>query len=46
MSYELADAKVDDMREGIWTLSRVTFTGAAIVLKSKAAYRNTDFILL
>ncbi len=43
MSYELADAHVDDMHASEWRLNRVTFTGAAILLRSKAAYRNTSF---
>lgn len=45
MSYEMADAHVADMRSKIWTLTRFTFTGAAILLRSKAAYRGTDFKL-
>ena len=45
MSYELADAHVADMRASIWTLTRATFTGAAILLRDKAAYRNTSFRL-
>ena len=45
MSYELADAAVADMRAPIWTLTRATFTGAAILLREKAAYRATDFRL-
>ena len=43
MSYELADARVEDMRTEIWKLTRVTFTGAAILLREKAAYRGTSF---
>jgi len=43
MSYELADAHVADMRAQVWTLTRATFTGAAILLRDKAAYRNTSF---
>jgi hypothetical protein len=43
MSYELADAHVADMRAPIWTLTRATFTGAAILLREKAAYRGTSF---
>ncbi len=43
MSYELADAHVEDMRSSIWKLNRVTFTGAAILLREKAAYRGTSF---
>lgn len=41
MSYEMCDARVRDMREEIWTLTQVTFTGAAILLADKAAYRST-----
>lgn len=43
MSYELADAHVADMRASVWTLTRATFTGAAILLREKAAYRGTTF---
>ena len=43
MSYEIADARVDDLRAEIWKLTRVTFTGAAVLLRDKAAYRATSF---
>ncbi len=43
MSYELADAHVADMRASVWTLTQATFTGAAILLREKAAYRGTSF---
>jgi hypothetical protein len=43
MSYELADAHVADMHSRVWTLTRATFTGAAILLKEKAAYKGTSF---
>jgi hypothetical protein len=43
MSYELADARVEDMRADVWKLTPVTFTGAAILLREKAAYRATSF---
>jgi hypothetical protein len=43
MSYELADARVEDLRADVWKLVRVTFTGAAILLRDKAAYRSTSF---
>lgn len=43
MSYELADAHVEDMRASEWRLTKVTFTGAAILLREKAAYRSTSF---
>jgi hypothetical protein len=41
MSYEIADARIADVRAAIWTLSAVTFTGAAILRRDKAAYRST-----
>lgn len=41
MSYEIADASVADLRAKIWTLTHVTFTGAAILRRDKAAYRDT-----
>ena len=41
MSYEISDASVADTRDKIWTLTRVTFTGAAILRRDKAAYRDT-----
>jgi hypothetical protein len=45
MSYELADAHVEDMSAQVWTLTRATFTGAAILLRDKAAYVGTSFRL-
>jgi hypothetical protein len=41
MSYEVTDVEVADTRASIWTLKRVTFTGAAILRRNKAAYRDT-----
>jgi hypothetical protein len=41
MSYEIADARVADMRAKVWTLTQVTFTGAAILRRDKAAYSET-----
>jgi hypothetical protein len=41
MSYEIADARVADMTAKVWTLTQVTFTGAAILRRDKAAYRDT-----
>lgn len=41
MSYEIADARVADVRAKVWTLTQVTFTGAAILRRDKAAYRDT-----
>jgi len=45
MSYELANAHVADMQAQVWTLTKATFTGAAILLREKAAYRGTSFRL-
>jgi hypothetical protein len=33
------------MHAEVWMLTRATFTGAAILLREKAAYRNTSFEL-
>ncbi len=41
LSYEVTDVRVADMRERVWALSKVTFTGAAILRRDKAAYRDT-----
>lgn len=41
MSYEIADARVADVNASIWQLTEVTFTGAAILRRSKAAYPDT-----
>ncbi|MGO9086558.1 MAG: hypothetical protein ACLQBK_15120 [Candidatus Sulfotelmatobacter sp.] len=41
MSFEVADVTVADLRAHVWTLSRVTFTGAAILRRDKAAYEDT-----
>jgi len=45
MSYELADAQVEDMLADVWTVTRAMFTGAAVLLRDKAAYRGTAFRL-
>lgn len=41
MSYELAAAQIADMKAKIWIITQVTFTGAAILKREKAAYRDT-----
>jgi hypothetical protein len=41
MSYEVTDVLLADARARVWTLTRVTFTGAAILRRSKAAYQDT-----
>lgn len=41
MSYEIADAHIEDMNASVWNIVRCTFTGAALLRRDKAAYRNT-----
>src|SRR5579872_5683911 len=41
MSYEITEARVADIRANVWTLTHVVFTGAAILRREKAAYRET-----
>jgi hypothetical protein len=41
MSYELTDVDVVDRRSRFWILTQATFTGAAILRRSKAAYQDT-----
>jgi len=41
MSYEIAGAQIADTRSTTWVLTKVTFTGAAILRREKAAYRDT-----
>jgi hypothetical protein len=37
LSYEVSDAIVEDMQARVWKLTDVTFTGAALLLRDKAA---------
>jgi len=46
MSYEMHDAHVIDMRAEVYVIDHVTFTGAAVLLREKAAYLKTSFVLL
>ena len=41
MSYEVTGVQVEDQRAKIWALTKVTFTGAAILRRDKAAYAET-----
>lgn len=45
MSYEIADAHVADLNATVWQVTEFTFTGAALLRRNKAAYRNTWFEL-
>jgi len=42
MSYEITDVQVVDAEAPIWTLSHLTFTGAAILERKSAAYERTS----
>jgi hypothetical protein len=41
MSFEVTNVNVLDQRARIWILTEVTFTGAAVLRKNKAAYQDT-----
>lgn len=41
MSYEVIEVQLADPRARVWMLEKVTFTGAAILRRDKAAYRDT-----
>jgi hypothetical protein len=41
MSYEIAEAKIDDIGAEVWAVSDFTFTGAAVLRRDKAAYKQT-----
>jgi hypothetical protein len=41
LSYEVTDVLLTDARSEVWMLEKVTFTGAAILRRDKAAYRDT-----
>jgi hypothetical protein len=41
MSYEIANAWVPDSQAAVWTVTKFTFTGAAVLLRDKAAYPET-----
>jgi hypothetical protein len=41
MSYEITNAWVPDVAAAIWTVTKFTFTGAAVLRRDKAAYPQT-----
>jgi len=41
MSYEITDARIEDLRASIWVVNEFLFTGAAVLRRDKAAYQNT-----
>lgn len=46
MSYEITDARIENMDAPVWVVTDLTFTGAAVLRRDKAAYRNTWFELI
>ena len=46
MSFEVAQAHVEDINALIWTLTKVEFTGASVSLLKDVAYKNTSFKLI
>lgn len=46
MSFEAANTYVCDMREPVWVIRELTFTGATVLKRKSAAYRSTAFTLL
>jgi hypothetical protein len=41
MSYEIAEAKIEDIGAEVWAVNEFTFTGAAVLRRDKAAYKQT-----
>jgi hypothetical protein len=46
MSYEIADVRVVDTEASVWVATEFKFTGAAVLLRDKAAYQGTSMELL
>jgi hypothetical protein len=46
MSYEIADVRVADTEAAVWVATEFKFTGAAVLLRDKAAYHATSMELL
>jgi hypothetical protein len=44
MSFDIYDVDIEDTRREVWTLERLTFTGAAILLRKDAAFTTTWFL--
>ena len=45
MSFDIFNVGIEDVRRKVWTLDRLTFTGAAILLRKDAAFRGTSFTI-
>jgi hypothetical protein len=46
MSYEIADAFVPNMCADVWEVTPKFFTGASVMLREKAAHKNTKFTII
>ncbi len=46
MSFEMVGGHVRDMRSKVWRLSRLTFVGAAVLERERAAWRSSSFRIL
>jgi CBS domain-containing protein len=46
MSYEIADVRVVDTEAPVWVATDFKFTGAAVLLREKAAYQATSVELV
>ncbi len=46
MSFEMVGGHVRDMRSKIWRLWRLTFVGAAVLERERAAWRSSSFCIL
>jgi hypothetical protein len=46
MSYEIADVRVVDTEAPVWVATDFKFTGAAVLLRDKAAYQGTSVELV
>ena len=46
MSYEIADVRVADTKAPVWVATDFKFTGAAVLLREKAAYQGTSMELV
>jgi hypothetical protein len=46
MSYEIADVRIADVSAVTWMITECKFTGAAVLKRNKAAYRDTSIELM
>jgi hypothetical protein len=42
-SFDAKDVGIADINADVWMATNIPFTGATVILKSKAAYRDTSF---